>query len=209
MQSSSCWHRGSKFPKGGIGASREALMRWQRLFLEPVYGGKTYSALPLERVSHTYLHREDSMNLDSPLSPLVEMSSIRMSSRRSPSPERSSDVLEHGTMAHSTITNSSIRRVPSILSFSPAHSIKKRSPYSKRVQERYGFPGPSKRSGMPLQRLRPSSARPSGFPRFPLPRNSPRRRRTGRSAGNLLSSVPDCAPGASSDRIGSSTRAGR
>src|SRR3990167_349394 len=115
------------------------------------YGGKTPSLLPPERVSHTYLRRGDSTNLDSPPSPLVEMSSIRMSSRHSPSPERSSDVLEHGTTAHSTITYSSIRRVPSVLYFSPAHSIRKRSPYSKRVQERYGFPGQSKRSGLPLQ----------------------------------------------------------
>src|SRR3990167_827288 len=184
-------------------------MTWSLRSLKPESSGRTLSALPPERVSHTYLRREDSTNLDSPPSPLVEMSSIRMLSRHSPSPERSSDVLEHGTTAHSTITYSSIRRVPSVLYFSLAHSIRKRSPYSKRARERYGFPGHSKRSGLPLRPLRPSSARPSGFPRSTSQRNSPRRRRTGRSAGNLLSSVPDCAPGASSDRIGSSTRAGR
>src|SRR3990167_1527685 len=184
-------------------------MTWSPRSLQPESSGRIPSVPPPERVSIIYPRREDSTNLDSPLSPLVEMSSIRMSSRHSPSPERSSDVLEHGTTAHSTITYSSIRRVPSVLYFSPAHSIRKRSPYSKRVQERYGFPGQSKRSGLPLQRLRPSLARPSVFPRFPSRRNSPRRQRTGRSAGNLLSSVPDCAPEASSDRIGSSTRAGR
>src|SRR3990167_8287671 len=142
-------------------------MTWSPRSLQPESSGRTLSALPPERVSIIYPRREDSTNLDSPLSPLVEMSSIRMSSRHSPSPERSSDVLEHGTTAHLTITYSSIRRVPSVLYFSPEHSVRRHSPCSTRAPERYGFPGPSKRSGMPLQRLRPSSARPSVFPRSP------------------------------------------